>query len=171
MNRAALVELNSLVLPIKGAPRTATINAGDVGANGALAGTQIQRSTQLTGCRTAVIAVPFRITQAAGKSVTVKAKLQTRDTTSGPGSTWRDLKSSEGGSTGTKTVSTTGAVDSIVVAGVSLLGCGDFIRTVVTPTFNATTTGPLLDVDAPVVIMGGAEKNPAQGSQHLAQGG
>jgi hypothetical protein len=149
--------------PVKASARVATINAGDATAEQANNGLQIDRRSLPREFRSVLLSQPFRITQAAAKSVIVKIKGQHRSSTTGAGSTWADVTAALGGSTGSRTISSTGATDSVVSVGLPLAGCKRYVRQVVTPDFNATTTGPLLDLDAGVATFVGPDRTPAAG--------
>lgn len=164
MNFALQQNLNHLVHPVKASARAATRNAGDTGAAAVINGSEIDLAELPRTFRTAQLVQPFRITQAASKSVTVGVKGQHRSSTSGAGSTWADVTAAaHGGSTGSKTVSSTGATDALATTSIPLSGLKRYFRTRTTPAFSATATGPTLDLDAAVVVFAGADRTPAQG--------
>lgn len=164
MNFALQQHGEHLVHPVKASARAATRNAGDTGAAAAVNGIEIDQQDLPRTFRGVHFVQPFRITQASGKSVTVSIKAQHRSSTSGAGSTWADVTAATyGGSTGAKTVSSTGANDAVAQVGIPLSGLKRFIRSRVTPAFSATATGPTLDLDAALAVFSGADRTPAQG--------
>lgn len=141
-----------------GAPVAQASSATQTGVNTST-GTVIDRNSlprQYLSCK---VVLPYRATVASGKNAVVGLSLQD---SSASGSGFANLATKSGGTLKAGSTTTFNG-RSVVQLNVNLAGAKRFLRVKSFGSFNSTASGANLTREAPVVIFGGANQNPAEG--------
>ena len=176
MNSPAFFEdVGAFLQVVAAAPAAASYNSGTSTAAGVYTttGVTLDRFSGSTGgfprrqYESGLLALPYTITlgTGTGRTATIRAQVKTRQTTSGTGSTWDTL------ATGTKTTSKTTATvaaaedrgTQILRVPFSLRPAARYLKVNYQKLFSSTVTGTTVSIAPALLILGGANVNPANG--------
>lgn len=159
---------------IAAAPAAASYNSGTSTAAGVYTttGVTLDRLSGTTGgfprrYESSKLAVPVTITLGTGtaRTMTLRAQLKTRQTTSGTGSTWDTL--STGTLTVSKTTSTVALAEDrgtrVLTIDTNLRPAARYLKINYQKLFSSTVTGTTVSIGPALLILGGASENPAAG--------
>lgn len=151
----------------------ASYNSGSYTATGAVPSTGYTLDTFDTAVfprryQSCKLLIPYTVTLGTGttRTMTLRAQLKTRQNTSGTGSTWDTL------ATATKTTAKTSATvaaaeDRLTPAltlDVNLRPAARYLKVNYQKLFSSTVTGTVVSIGAPILVLGGASENRADGA-------